>query len=283
MDLRKTEESLFKALMIASTATIAVCTGLILVTVFAKGFNALSIEMITQTPKGGFYLGKEGGILNAIAGSVYLGTGSTFLAFCLSLPVVLYMNVYAKKNSRFTATVRFFLDIMSGIPSIVYGAFGFSMMLLFGLKASLLLGIISVAVIIFPLMCRAIDEVFKMIPDELGDASYSLGATKFETGFKVFVRQVLPGISTAILISFGRAIGDAATVLFTAGFTDSLPDSLLRPVATLPLAVFFQLGTPVAEVKERAYASALVLTMIVLIISITARFLCRKFTIHIIK
>ena len=283
MDLRKAEEGLFRVLMIASTVAIAACTGLILVTVFVKGCHALSIEMITQTPKGGFYLGKEGGILNAIAGSLYLATGSTFLSFCLSLPVVLHMNVYSKKNSKFTSIVRFFLDIMSGIPSIVYGAFGFSMMLLFGLKASLLLGIISVAVIIFPLMCRAMDEVFKMIPDELGDASYSLGATKFETGLKVFVKQVMPGISTAVLISFGRAIGDAATVLFTAGFTDSLPGSLLRPVATLPLAVFFQLGTPVAEVKERAYASALILTIIVLIISITARYLCRKFTTHIIR
>lgn len=283
MDLRKTEENFFKGLMIASTVTITACTGLILVTVFVKGFNALSIDMITQTPKGGFYLGKEGGILNAIAGSIYLAIGATFISFCLSLPVVIYMNVYSRKKSRFTSLVRFFLDIMGGIPSIVYGAFGFSIMLLLGLKASLLLGIISVAILIFPLMCRAIDEIFKMIPDELGDASYSLGATKFETGFKVFVKQAMPGILTAVLISFGRAIGDAATVLFTAGFTDSLPCSLLRPVATLPLAVFFQLGTPVEEVKERAYASALILTIIVLVISITARFLCRKFTVHIIK
>jgi phosphate transport system permease protein len=283
MDLRKTEENFFKVLMIASTVAIAACALLILVTVFIKGWNALSMEMITQTPKGGFYLGKEGGILNAIAGSVYLAIGSTFLSLCLSIPVVIHMNVYSKKNSKFTSIVRFFLDIMGGIPSIVYGAFAFSIMLLLGLKASLLLGIISVAILIFPLMCRAIDEVFKMMPEELRDASYSVGATKFETGFKVLVRQALPGISTAILISFGRAIGDAATVLFTAGFTDSLPGSLLRPVATLPLAVFFQLGTPVAEVKERAYASALVLTIIVLAISITARFLCRKFTVHIIK
>ncbi len=283
MDLRKTEENIFKGLMIASTLAIALCTGLILVTIFVKGFSALSIDMITQTPKGGFYLGKEGGILNAIAGSLYLASGATFLSFCMSMPVVVYMNVYAKRNSGFVSLVRFFLDIMSGIPSIVYGAFGFSIMLLLGLRASLLLGIISVAILIFPLMCRAIDEIFKMIPDELGDVSYSLGATKFETGFKVLVRQAMPGISTAILLSFGRAIGDAATVLFTAGFTDSLPGSLLRPIATLPLAVFFQLGTPVAEVKERAYASALILTIIVLAISIIARFLCRKFTVHIIK
>ena len=156
-------------------------------------------------------------------------------------------------------------------------------MVFFGLRTSLLAGIIAVALLILPMMSRAMDEVIRMVPRELYEASYALGATRLETAVKVITRQALPGILTAILISFGRGIGDAASVIFTAGFTDSIPYSLLRPAATLPLAIFFQLGTPFPEVQERAYASALVLTALILIISLTARMLSRKFTRHIVK
>jgi len=115
------------------------------------------------------------------------------------------------------------------------------------------------------------------------EASYALGTTRFETALKVVVRQTLPGIVTAILIAFGRGIGDAASVILTAGFTDNIPYSLFRPAATLPLAIFFQLGTPFPEVQQRAYAAALILTVVILIISIVSRILTRRFTKHIVK
>jgi phosphate transport system permease protein len=94
----------------------------------------------------------------------------------------------------------------------------------------------------------------------------------------VIVRQLLPGISTAVLLSIGRGIGDAATVLFTAGYTDSIPTSLGQPTATLPLAIFFQLSSPVEEVQNRAYAAAVVLTVIILILSFSARYFSRRFS-----
>ena len=103
-----------------------------------------------------------------------------------------------------------------------------------------------------------------------------MGSTRLETAMHVVVRQMLPGMVTAILLAFGRGIGDAASVLFTAGYTDRMPTSLLRPVASLPLAVFFQLGTPFPEVQQRAYASALVLTLIVLVISLGSRWLAGR-------
>jgi phosphate transport system permease protein len=239
--------------------------------------------MITQIPKGGYYLGKEGGILNAIIGSLYLGIGATLLSVLMSLPIVLYINVFSNKNSRLSAFIRFSLDVLWGVPSIVYGAFGFTIMLFFGLRASLLGAIIAVTLLIMPIMSRTMDEVIKMIPEELLDASYALGSTRFETALKVVTRQAFPGIVTAVLIAFGRGIGDAASVLFTAGFTDSIPYSLFRPAATLPLAIFFQLGTPFPEVQERAYASALILTVIILIISAACRFLASKVTRHVVR
>jgi phosphate transport system permease protein len=195
----------------------------------------------------------------------------------------LYLNVYAKKGSRLATFTRFSFDVLWGIPSIVYGAFGFSIMLFLGLGASLLGGIITVSLLVLPIMSRAMDEVVRMVPDELLDASYALGATRLETALRVVVRQALPGVLTAVLIAFGRGIGDAASVIFTAGFTDYIPHSLFRPVATLPLAIFFQLGTPFPEVQERAYASALILTVIIMLVSMLSRILTKRFTRHIVE
>ena len=283
MNARKIEENFFKTVAAGSTFIIFSSLILLLITIVARGLPYLNLAMITQSPKGGYYIGKEGGILNAILGSLYLAGGATVLALLLSLPIVFYLNVYAKKRSRLVLFTRFSLDVLWGVPSIVYGAFGFSIMLVFGLKASLLGGIIAVALLILPIMSRAMDEVVRMVPNELFEASYALGATKLETASRIIMRQALPGILTAVLIAFGRGIGDAASVMFTAGFTDAIPTSLLRPAATLPLAIFYQLGTPFPEVQNRAYASAFVLTLIILIISVVSRFLARNVARHIVK
>ena len=283
MDKRKTEENIFKSLMIASLTLIIFTFFLILATLIRKGLPYLSLSMVTQAPKCGYYLGKEGGILNAILGSLYLTGGAVLLAILVSLSVALYLNIYLKRGSRLAYLTRFAFDILWGIPSIVYGAFGFTVMIFFGIRASLLGGMITVAFLIFPIMSRAMDEVIRMVPKELLEASYALGATRLETAFKVVVRQTLPGILTAVLLAFGRGIGDTASLLFTAGFTDSLPSSLLRPVATLPLAIFFQFGTPIPEVQGRAYASALILTIIIIAISVASRALTKRFTRHVVR
>jgi phosphate transport system permease protein len=283
MDRRKLEEGFFRVLMISSTVAVVASFVLILATIFIKGFSSLSIDMLIKTPQGGYYIGKGGGILNAILGSLVLGVGATLLAFLITMPIVLYLNSFRSRTSRFSTAVRFFLDVLWGIPSVVYGAFGFAIMAFFGMHASLLAATITVALLIVPIMARSIDEVLKMIPSELKEASLAVGATTWETSVKVIFRQAIPGIITAVLISFGRGIGDAAAVLFTASFTDSLPYSLFKPVATLPLAIFFQLGTPFPEVQGRGYASALVLTVLILGVSLLARFIGKRFTRNIVK
>lgn len=273
--MRKLEEKIFKGLMIGSSVLILSVLLYILYVIVRKGLPSLTWDMISKIPTGGFYLGKEGGILNAILGSLILMLGSVIIAMAISLPVVLYINFILRKNSKFSNVVRFSFDILFGIPSIVYGAFGFMLMIFFGLQASLLGGTIAVSLLIMPIMVRSIDEVAAFVPRELIEAPQSLGATRFET-LKVVVRQLTPGITTAILLSVGRGIGDAATVLFTAGYTDSIPLSPGQPAATLPLAIFFQLSSPIEEVQNRAYAAALILTIIILILSFSARYFNAK-------
>jgi len=282
MKWKNIEEIIFKIMMKLCLLVVLGSLMLIIATIAFKGLNAMNLDMITKTPRGGYYLGKEGGVLNAIVGSLFLTVASTAIALVLSLPLVLYINIYRTK-SRFTEVIRASLDFLWGIPSIVYGAFGFTVMIFMGIKASLLGGIIAVTLLMLPIMARAMDEAVSLVPRELVEASYSLGATKFETSFKIVTRQSLSGIISAILIAAGRGIGDAASVLFTAGFSDRVPLSLFEPAATLPLAIFFQLGTPFPEVQERAYASAFILTIIILCLSIAARLFASRFNRHIVK
>ncbi|HPE99808.1 MAG TPA: phosphate ABC transporter permease PstA [Bacteroidales bacterium] len=271
------EEFVMKTLMISATLIIAIALGSILYGIVVRGIPYLNWSMISSLPKGGYYFGKEGGILNAIIGSLYLALGATFLALILSVPVALYMNVFLQRNSKAVSFFRFFLDVLWGIPSIVYGAFGFTIMVALGIRTSLLGGIVVVGIFVAPIMIRAMDEVLQRVPNGIREAAYSMGCTKTETAFRFFLRKAAPGIVTAILLSFGRAIGDAAVVLLTTGYTDYIPTSLDQQVATLPLAIFFQLSSPVEEVQGRAYASALILTIIILFISISARIIGRVY------
>jgi len=271
LDRRALEEGFFKALMVAASLVVVGSLVAIFAAIVWKGAPAMSMAMITETPEGGYYMGKGGGVLNAIVGSLCLAFGATALALLLSLPVALFLQRDYIGRSRLATITRLSLDVLWGVPSILYGAFGFVIMVYVGLKASLLGGIMALTLLELPIMIRGMDEVIRRVPQEMKEASYSMGATRLETTVKVVCRQILPGALTAVLLAFGRGIGDAASVLFTAGYTDSLPQSIFDPVASLPLAVFFQIGTPIPEVQERAYASALILLVIVLTLSIASR------------
>ncbi len=283
MNKRRLEERFWRVMMMVSLLAIVGALATVFIVVLIKGAPALSIEMITQTPQGGYYLGKGGGVLNAIVGSLYLAAGAIALGFAISLPIAWYLNQNATKKSRFCSYIRISLDVASGIPSLIYGAFIFTIMIALHERVSLFWGIITVALFITPLLTRAIDEVMQTVPPKLKEASFMMGATNFETLVGVVLRQSLPGIVTAFLLALGRGIGDAAAVLFTAGYTDQIPTSLSDPVATLPLAIFFQLGSPVPEVQARAYASAIILLAIVLVLSLASRVLSKRFKKYVVK
>lgn len=278
---RKFEELFFIWLMRAALGLAGGVLLLILAVIFWRGVGALSWEMVSQPPQAAYYLGGGGGILNAMVGSLYLAAGSTLLAIVLAVPVVLYLHGYLG-NGRRAALVRLSLDIMWGIPSIVYGAFAFALMIFLGLRTSLLAGIIGLALVVLPIMARTFDEVVTLAPRQLRETTLALGATRLEF-LGILLRQTVPGLVTAVLLALGRGIGDAASVLFTAGYTDRMPESLLQPVASLPLAIFFQLGTPFPDVQARAYASALVLTLMILGISLLAHLSMTRLGRHVIR
>ena len=133
MKIKFVEEKIMKGMMLVTTLLVFLFVGSILFTIIKNGWPALSWEMITSLPGGGFYIGKEGGLLNAIVGSLYVVGASTVLGLIVSIPVVFYLNVYLRRSSRFASLGRLAFDVLFGIPSIVYGAFAFTIMIYFGL------------------------------------------------------------------------------------------------------------------------------------------------------
>lgn len=275
--MRFVEEKIFKVLMVLSVAAVAFFVISVIGSILVRGLPVLTWDMVTTVPSGDFYNGGEGGFLNAIVGSLYIVIASTLIGLAIAIPVVFYLNVYLKPNSKFAYVARLAYDILFGIPSIVYGAFGFTIMIWLGLRASLVGGVIVETLLVIPILIRSIDEVAKNIPRDLMESSFSLGATRLDT-IVVVVRQIAPAIATATLLAVGRSIGDAAGVMFTAGFSDRIPTSPDDPAATLPLSVFFQLSAPQADVQDRAYAAAVILTIIVLVLSLAGRFILGHFS-----
>ncbi|MFE7088257.1 PstA family ABC transporter permease [Sphingobacterium spiritivorum] len=269
------KEQVAKTLMRLSGIAVTGSLFFILGTILYKGLPYISWDMITQVPKGGFYIGKEGGILNAILGSLYLAGAATLLSTLIGIPIAIYLNIYVRSGSKLAQLSKLLFDVLFGIPSIVYGAVAFSLMVWLGIRASLLGGIITITLLTIPIVVRTVDELIKTIPGDLKHVTLSLGTTRWEVA-KIFIRYIRPGILTAILLAFGRSIGDVAGVLLTTGFSDNLPKYIDEPAATLPLAIFFQLSSPIPEVQGRAYASALILSLIILIIVLCTHILQSK-------
>jgi phosphate transport system permease protein len=278
LNLRIIKENVFKVLMILSLIIVLGSLIIIVALVVINGFPSLSIEMLTQTSTGGYYLGQGGGgILNAILGSLFLALPATLIADLIGLAISDFIH------PLISGFIRFSLDVLWGIPSIIYGVFCFMFMIMLGMRASLIVGIIALTLLEIPIITRYIDEAIGMVPRGLKESAYSLGSTKFETAYIVVRRQAFPGILAGVLLGLGRGIGDAASILFTSGFSSDIPTSIFDSTAALPTMIFRLYTSPIPVVRQRAYAAAFILLIIVLTISVVSRLLTRRFKKHVIK
>ena len=283
MNRRNFEEKLFLGLMLASVFIVMGSLILIVTVIVLNGVPSLSIDILTQTSEGGFYLGAGGGFLNAIVGSLLLALPATGLAFLAGIGIALYLQKDFLRPS-IANFIRLCLDIMWGIPSVVYGVFCLAIMITIGMTGgSLLFGIIALTLLEIPIITRSIDESIKMVPVGLKESAYSLGSTKFEMSIKVVRKQAMPGIIAGFLLGFGRGIGDAASILLTVGDSNYFPSSIFDQTAALPTMILNLVSMPDEAVQNKAYAVAFILLIIVLLISILSRSLIKKSTKYIIK
>jgi len=201
------------------------------------------------------------------------------LTLAISVPLgigaAIYLNEYANVNSKLVRLVRASIETLSGIPSIIYGLFGFLFyVIVLGWTWSLQAGIFTVAIMILPIIIRSTEEALKAVPMSLRMGSYALGAGKFYTIRKVVLPTAINGILASIILSIGRLVGETAALMLTAGTLLNMPESLRSSGATL--SVFMYLITVEHGDMERAYATAIILMSLVLALNLAANFVARK-------
>jgi len=244
----------------------------ILLIIFFKGISDLNIKFIFYYPED---MGRHGGIFPAIVGTLFLVLLSIIFASPLGIGTAIFLTEYTKE-SRLTKIIRFGVESLAGIPSIIYGLFGFIFFVnILHMGWSLLAGALTMTIMILPTIIRTCEEAIKAVPKNLRMVSYSLGATRWETTTKVVLPSAAPGILTGIMLSIGRAVGETAAVIFTMGSSLRLPTSFMDSGRTM--AVHFYILAREGISMEKAYATALVLVLSILTVNIAAYYIMNRF------
>ncbi|MDQ2050628.1 ABC transporter permease subunit [Natronolimnohabitans sp. A-GB9] len=274
---RYTEQRLFGLLARASAALIiAVLLLVVGVTLYRGGRVFLTDPTVAITPPGSRYmLDGGGGFLHAVLGSIFIVVPATVIATIMSLSTAVFLQS-DYSSERTSDVINMFLNVLWGTPPIVYGVFVLTVIIAVGAQTSLIFGVVAIAIFQYPIMTRYADEALRSAPDAVKEASYGLGATRFETA-RVTVRAALPGVIAGIIMGFARGIGDAATVLFTAGRSTQMPGGPFEPATTLPILIFEQAASFNAEVRSHAYAASFVLIVAVLALIVASKLLAGRY------
>jgi phosphate transport system permease protein len=256
---------------IAALGTIAVMV-LILFQVLREGLPSLRLRFFLESPKD---MGREGGILPTIIGTVALTAVAILVATPLGVGTAVFLREYTRE-SRISQVIRFGTDCLAGVPSIIFGLFGFVFFVIY-LKMgwSILSGGLTVAAMILPTIISTSEEAIKSIPPSYREVSYSLGGTKWQTVMHAILPSALSGIFTGIILAVGRSIGETAAVILTAGSSLVMPTSLFSPIRTM--SVHFYILAREGISMKMAYETGAALILLVLIINIIANWLLHRY------
>lgn len=233
--------------------------------IFLQGYKALSWDFIVSFPKNEM---REGGIFPAIIGTLYLMIGSSLVSVPIGVMTAIYLTEYVK-NVKVLNFIRLGINNLAGVPSVVFGLFGMSIFVIcldFG--SSIIAGSLTLGILNLPLVIRSTEEALLTVPISYREASLSLGATRWQTIYKIVVPTALPGILTGIMLSLGRAAGETAPIMFTCAtfYTPFVPDSLFSEVMALPYHIYVlaTAGTHIEATRPIQYGTAIVLIVLVL-------------------
>jgi phosphate transport system permease protein len=248
-------------------------------TVVGRGITRLDGEFFGSSLQG--VVGEGGGAYHAIMGTLIITTLTTLISVPIGLMTAIYLVEYAQ--GRLKRSITFFVDVMTGIPSIVAGLFAYALfVLIFGPGIRLgIMGAIALSVLMIPVVVRSAEEVLKLVPNELREASYALGVPKWRTITKVVIPTSIAGIGTGVTLAIARVIGETAPLLITVGITNATNfDPFDGRMATLPVYAYYQLtqpGVPPQIAIDRAWTAALLLIILVMALNIVARLISRFF------
>jgi len=262
------------AVAVLGGATVLTLMILIFIIVFIleKGLPVISLKFLTSNPED---MGRAGGIFPTLIGTIILPVLAIIIATPLGIFTSVYLSEYTKENKA-TRIIRFGTDCLAGIPSIIFGLFGYIFFVItLGLGWSILSGGLTLAVMILPTIIRTSEEAIKAVPKSYREVSFSLGATSWQTVKKVILPNALPGIVTGIMLGVGRSIGETAAVIFTAGSSLRIPESLFDSTRTM--AVHFYILAREGISAENAYGTAATLIIAVLMVNLSAYWLMNRF------
>ncbi|CAK7061596.1 ABC transporter permease subunit [uncultured Tissierella sp.] len=270
----KVKDNIFKLWITISTIIVVGVTIFILGYILKKGLSSIDLEFIFSNPKG-IPLGSEGGIFPAIVGSLLLMLLSCIFASFLAMATAIYTVFYCN-NKCISDIIHLIIQCMAGIPSIILGMFGYTLLILyFKIDRSLLTASITLGIMIFPYIEVRIEKIMREVDSNIIGTSYALGVSKFYTIFKLILPMCIEDITSAILLGGGFAMGAAAPIILTgAVIFASIPKSIFSPVMALPFHLYILTGEGIS--LEKAYGTAAILIILLLIINISSLILNRN-------
>jgi phosphate transport system permease protein len=250
---------------------------LVLFYVIFKGANRLDLDLFTKLPPPPGSAG--GGIANAIMGTLIVVAIAAAIAVPIGVLCAIWLSEFGGDDTSIDEYVRFGVNILAGVPSIIAGVFIYGLMVRPGRPGySAVAGGVALAVLMLPTIIRTADEALKIVPQDIRWAALGVGASKYQTVLKVVLPAAIPAILTGVTLAIARAAGETAPLIFTALFSPFWPNGITNPIATLAVLVYNFATLPFRPQQELAWAAALILVLMVLITSIIARFVTRQKT-----
>jgi phosphate transport system permease protein len=273
---RRRKDKFMRGLLGLGTFVALVPLVLVLYYVIKKGAGAISWHFLSTDPTGNF-LGDPGGIKSAIFGTIEMVALASAIAIPAGVGVALYLTEYGKA-SKFAAAVRYFVDVMTGVPSIVFGLFIYITLILSGNVGTFAgwKGSIALALLMLPIVTRSAEVVLLLVPDDLREAALALGAPRWRVVSRVVLPTALPGLVTGSLLAIARAAGETAPLLFTAAIVNGTTFNLGQRMNSLPLQIFTDVGQAQDRLVARAWGAALTLVVLILLLTLIARFVSRR-------
>jgi phosphate transport system permease protein len=273
---RRRKDLTMRVVLGLATGIALVPLALILYYLIEKGIGAWSWDFFTTDPTGSF-LGDPGGIRSAILGTIEIVALAAAISIPIGVGVALYLTEYGG-NGRLAQGVRFLIDVMTGVPSIVFGLFIYITLVVTGVGGSFAgwKGSVALALLMLPVVARSAEVVLLLVPSSLREAALALGAPRWKVVFRVVLPTALPGILTGTLLAVARAAGETAPLLFTAAIVNGTTFSLGDRMNSLPAQIFQDVGQAQDRLVERAWGAALTLVTMILLLTLVARLLQRR-------
>jgi phosphate transport system permease protein len=273
---RRRTDKLMRAVLLLATLVALVPLVLVIYYLLKEGLSAINVDFFTKDPTGSFF-GNVGGVRSAILGSLEIVALATVISVPVGIAVALYLTEYGKE-SWFANVIRYFVDVMTGVPSIVFGLFIFITLVLAHLGGNFTAwkGSVALALLMLPIVIRSAEVVLLLVPSTLREAALALGAPRWRVILHIVLPTSASGLITGSLLAIARAMGETAPLLFTTAGAAGLTFNLSQQMNALPLQIYDDILSPRQAVVSQAWAAGLTLVLLVLILNVMARMISRR-------